>query len=270
VLLAAAAVAVSRPAATSFGQATTAAPAVSDKDAPAAARSPELFKLSNDDLLKQADELYSHAYRDYLSHLRELGAIELLLERDRRRAGESEPAGGSAPGSVEGEHRAATGNPSESSEANARTRGAGFARKATAGTAAMVAPGPSGAGARPTDGSAPEPVKRLSAADEARAVVEQAKSRQGAAVQKQKLVQDIGKVRDVIRSAMAECSYLTADRGESVKEFNHKGENRVIKYRFWWYLRDYQMRNKTRDEVFTRIGEGLAGEHLAGTEISLA
>jgi small-conductance mechanosensitive channel len=81
---------------------------------------------------------------------------------------------------------------------------------------------------------------------------------------------DVEKVQDVIREAMSECKYLSTDRGESVNEFNHKGESKVIKYRFWWYLRDYEMRNKTRDEVFTRISRNLAAEHLAGTEVTLS
>ncbi len=80
----------------------------------------------------------------------------------------------------------------------------------------------------------------------------------------------VAEIREVIREAMNECKHLTSDRGESVKEFTHKGESKVIKYRFWWYLRDYEMRNKTRDEVFTRVSENLAEEHLAGTEVTLS
>ena len=80
----------------------------------------------------------------------------------------------------------------------------------------------------------------------------------------------VSEIRTVIREAMDECKHLTTDRGESIKEFNHKGESKVIKYRFWWYLRDYEMRNKTRDEVFTRVSENLAAERLAGTEVTLS
>jgi hypothetical protein len=43
----------------------------------------------------------------------------------------------------------------------------------------------------------------------------------------------------------------------------------VVKYRFWWFVKDYEGRNKTRDEVFTRIGGALAEEDLRGTEVTL-
>lgn len=81
---------------------------------------------------------------------------------------------------------------------------------------------------------------------------------------------DVATVLGVIRKAMEECKNLDADHGVSVKEFNHKGETKAVKYRFWWFLRDYETRHKTRDEVFTRISASLAHEDMAGTEVTLA
>jgi hypothetical protein len=81
---------------------------------------------------------------------------------------------------------------------------------------------------------------------------------------------EVSRVLGVIRQALEECKYLTDDHGVSVKEFTHKGETKVVKYRFWWFVKDYEGRNKTRDEVFTRIGGGLAEEDLRGTEVTLA
>jgi small-conductance mechanosensitive channel len=81
---------------------------------------------------------------------------------------------------------------------------------------------------------------------------------------------EVSKVITVIRQALEECKYLTADHGISVREFTHKGETKVVKYRFWWFVRDYEARNKTRDEVFTRISARLFEEDLKGTEVTLA
>jgi small-conductance mechanosensitive channel len=78
------------------------------------------------------------------------------------------------------------------------------------------------------------------------------------------------KVRAVIRQTLAECRDLTADQGVTVKEFSHKGETKVVKYRFWWFVEDYESRNRTRDEVFTRISGSLGAEDLKGTEVTLA
>jgi small-conductance mechanosensitive channel len=80
---------------------------------------------------------------------------------------------------------------------------------------------------------------------------------------------EVSRVLGVIRHALEECKYLTDDHGVSVKEFTHKGGTKVVKYRFWWFVKDYEGRNKTRDEVFTRIGGGLAEEDLRGTEVTL-
>jgi hypothetical protein len=43
----------------------------------------------------------------------------------------------------------------------------------------------------------------------------------------------------------------------------------VVKYRFWWFVKDYEARNKTREEVFTRISASLGEEDLKGTEVTL-
>jgi hypothetical protein len=42
-----------------------------------------------------------------------------------------------------------------------------------------------------------------------------------------------------------------------------------VEYRFWWFLKDYENRNKTRDEVFAHIEAELAHENMAGTEVTL-
>ncbi len=81
---------------------------------------------------------------------------------------------------------------------------------------------------------------------------------------------DVSAVLAVIKQATDECKYLTSDSGYAIKEYQHKGSTRVIKYQFWWYLRDYDVRNKTRDEVFNRISTNLSTENMAGTEVTLA
>jgi small-conductance mechanosensitive channel len=81
---------------------------------------------------------------------------------------------------------------------------------------------------------------------------------------------DAAQVLGVIERAMAECQHLDTDRGVVVQAFNQKGDTKTIKYRFSWFLMDYDARNKTRDEVFSRISASLAHEDMAGTEISLA
>jgi small-conductance mechanosensitive channel len=82
--------------------------------------------------------------------------------------------------------------------------------------------------------------------------------------------QEVSKVMDAIKKATEECKYLTSDSGYSIQQYQHKGPSRAIKYQFWWYLRDFDVRNKTRDEVFTRFSENLSGAEMAGTEVSLA
>jgi small-conductance mechanosensitive channel len=82
--------------------------------------------------------------------------------------------------------------------------------------------------------------------------------------------QDVTKVLDVIKRALAECTHLAAEHGVSVKEFTQKGETKTTTYRFWWFLTNYEARNQTRDDVFARIGASLAHEDMAGTEIRLA
>jgi small-conductance mechanosensitive channel len=81
---------------------------------------------------------------------------------------------------------------------------------------------------------------------------------------------DATKVLAVIRRAMDTCDHLVADHEASVQEFKQKGETKTIKYRFSWFLTDYDLRNKTRDQVFTRISASIAHEEMLGTEISLA
>jgi small-conductance mechanosensitive channel len=81
---------------------------------------------------------------------------------------------------------------------------------------------------------------------------------------------EVSKVVSVIRQALEECKYLSTDHGMSVREFTHKGETKVAKYRFWWFVRDYEGRNQIRDEVFSRISASLVAEDLKGTEVTLA
>ena len=69
---------------------------------------------------------------------------------------------------------------------------------------------------------------------------------------------------------MEACANLSPDHGVSVKKFTHKGSTKIVEYRFWWFLKDYEARNKTRDEVFARIAVGLANEDMTGIEVSLA
>jgi small-conductance mechanosensitive channel len=81
---------------------------------------------------------------------------------------------------------------------------------------------------------------------------------------------DVSEVLAVIEKAMVGCEHLASERGVAVEEFTQKGQAKTIEYRFWWLLRDYDARNKTRDEVFANISAGLAHEDMVGTEISLA
>ncbi len=81
---------------------------------------------------------------------------------------------------------------------------------------------------------------------------------------------DAGKVINVIRAAMAQCKNLTPDHGVTVLSYNQKGNQKVVHYRFWWFLKDYEARNKTRDEVFARVALGLAHEDMGGIELTMA
>lgn len=81
---------------------------------------------------------------------------------------------------------------------------------------------------------------------------------------------DVNRIIDVVKHAMNECQNLSSDHGISVRKFNQKGNVKVVEYRFWWFLKDYETRNKTRDEVFTHISTQLAQEDLTGTEVTLA
>jgi small-conductance mechanosensitive channel len=80
---------------------------------------------------------------------------------------------------------------------------------------------------------------------------------------------DAGKVINVIRSAMAQCKNLGTDQGVTVVSYVQKGAVKIVQYRFWWFLKDYETRNKTRDEVFARIAVGLSHEDMTGIEIAL-
>ncbi|WP_171472027.1 mechanosensitive ion channel domain-containing protein [Frigoriglobus tundricola] len=82
---------------------------------------------------------------------------------------------------------------------------------------------------------------------------------------------DAGRVVGVIRAALAQCKNLSpTDQGVTVVKFNQRGPVKVVEYRFWWFLKDYEVRNKTRDEVFARIAVGLAHEDMTGIEVTLA
>lgn len=81
---------------------------------------------------------------------------------------------------------------------------------------------------------------------------------------------DAGKVIGVIRGALQQCKSLSADQGVSVINYAHKGPVKVVQYRFWWYLKDFDSRSKARDEVFARIALGLANEDMTGIEVTLA
>jgi small-conductance mechanosensitive channel len=82
--------------------------------------------------------------------------------------------------------------------------------------------------------------------------------------------QDTARVLAVLRRALAECGQAAADHGVAVKEFDQKEGTKTIKYRFAWFLRDYEARDRTRDEVFARISASLAHEDMAGTEIKIS
>jgi hypothetical protein len=73
-----------------------------------------------------------------------------------------------------------------------------------------------------------------------------------------------------IQKALAECGDLGADQGVAIKELTHRGETKVVRYQFWWFVKDYEGRDRTRDEVFSRVSGSLAAEDLQGTEITLA
>ncbi len=63
---------------------------------------------------------------------------------------------------------------------------------------------------------------------------------------------------------------MASNGGMSVREFNQKGEMKTIKYRFWWFLKDHDPRNQTRDVIYARITTSLTHADMVGTEISLA
>jgi hypothetical protein len=69
---------------------------------------------------------------------------------------------------------------------------------------------------------------------------------------------------------MEACENLSPDHGVSVKKLTHRGTAKVVGYRFWWFLKDCENRNRTRDEVFAHIGMELAQENMAEKEVTLA
>jgi small-conductance mechanosensitive channel len=81
---------------------------------------------------------------------------------------------------------------------------------------------------------------------------------------------DAGKVISVIRAAIAQCKGLAPDHGVTVLSYTQRGTVKVVQYRFWWFLKDYEARNKTRDEVFARVAVGLSHEDMTGIELVLA
>jgi small-conductance mechanosensitive channel len=81
---------------------------------------------------------------------------------------------------------------------------------------------------------------------------------------------DVNEVLRVLKAAMSECKNLSPDRGVAVKSFNQKGDTKVVEYRFWWFLRDYEARDNSREEVFAQIGAALGDENLSGTEVTLS
>ncbi|MCC6420461.1 MAG: mechanosensitive ion channel [Gemmataceae bacterium] len=81
--------------------------------------------------------------------------------------------------------------------------------------------------------------------------------------------QDIGQVLAAIRGALEEGGHLATDHEVSVLKFRQRGEVKRVKYRFSWFLPDYEARDRTRDEVFARIAARLDDKDLAGTEITL-
>lgn len=81
---------------------------------------------------------------------------------------------------------------------------------------------------------------------------------------------DVNTVLETVTAALNECKNLSPDHGVSVKKFNQKGDTKSVEYRFWWFLRDYEARDGTRDEVFARIAAVLADENMVGTEVTLS
>src|SRR5262245_20539163 len=61
-------------------------PTSHDKSKPVETNKVELHRLTNDDLLKQAQAIYDRASRDYLATARALAAAEILLEEATREA----------------------------------------------------------------------------------------------------------------------------------------------------------------------------------------
>jgi len=83
---------------------------------------------------------------------------------------------------------------------------------------------------------------------------------------------DPEKIMQVLRQAMDGVANLLqdAERGTSVQEIEVNGDKKTIKYKLWWYLRDYYLRNQTRNEIFARVSLRLAEPDMEGTEVKFA
>src|SRR5262245_2104249 len=69
------------PGRTNAGSST---PPADDKAKPAETKKVELYRLTNEELLKQADAIFDKVSRDYLALHRALATAELLLEEVRK------------------------------------------------------------------------------------------------------------------------------------------------------------------------------------------
>src|SRR5262249_43727600 len=78
-------------------------PPADDKARPAETKKVELPRLTNEELLKQADALYDKANRDYLAQLRALAAAEAMLDEARKQTDEVKTAPSSPGGQPAGE-----------------------------------------------------------------------------------------------------------------------------------------------------------------------
>jgi small-conductance mechanosensitive channel len=80
---------------------------------------------------------------------------------------------------------------------------------------------------------------------------------------------DAEAVLTAIRQALVD-EQLASDTGAAIQKCRRKGATKVVQYQLWWLLTDYELRNRTRDAVFTRVGEALSGGEMKGTEVRLS
>jgi small-conductance mechanosensitive channel len=69
------------------------------------------------------------------------------------------------------------------------------------------------------------------------------------------------------------------ERGFCVEKVEHKEGRekrdgpgtrfKVVAYRFWWQIRDFEERNRIRDEVLMRISQRLSAEDMSGTQVAV-